>query len=116
MVVLPGGKILFRAVKPPNIKITREEWYNTNNNITRKIKSEEGISLKPDVSTLEIDNATTENSGTYQLSVECSLGTLKSNTITVFVDGNFLCNVKLSIHSIYIFHIKINIPCSYSQS
>lgn len=89
VVVLPAGKILFRAVKPPNIKITREEWYNTNNNITRKIKSEEGIFLKPDVSTLEIDNATTENSGTYQLSVESSIGTLKSNTITVFVDGNF---------------------------
>lgn len=73
VVVLPAGKILFRAVKPPNIKITREEWYNTNNNITRKIKSEEGIFLKLDVSTLEIDNATTENSGTYQLSVESSI-------------------------------------------
>lgn len=88
---------MFRAVKPPNIKVTKEEWYNTKNNITRKIKSEEGISLKPDVSTLEIDNATAENSGTYQLSVESSIGTLKSNTITVFVEGNSVCNVNIHV-------------------
>lgn len=88
---------MFRAVKPPNIKVTKEEWYNTKNNITRKIKSEEGISLKPDVSTLEIDNATAENSGTYQLSVESSIGTLKSNTITVFVEGKSVCNVNIHV-------------------
>lgn len=103
--VSPLGKIMFRAVKPPNIKVTKEEWYNTKNNITRKIKSEEGISLKPDVSTLEIDNATAENSGTYQLSVESSIGTLKSNTITVFVEGNSVCNVYIKIYNRFIFFI-----------
>lgn len=65
MVVLLVGKILFWVVKFLNIKIIREEWYNINNNIIRKIKLEEGIFFKFDVFILEIDNVMMENSGIY---------------------------------------------------
>lgn len=65
VVVLLVGKILFWVVKFLNIKIIREEWYNINNNIIRKIKLEEGIFFKFDVFILEIDNVMMENSGIY---------------------------------------------------
>lgn len=65
VVVLLIGKILFWVVKFLNIKIIREEWYNINNNIIRKIKLEEGILFKFDVFILEIDNVILENSGIY---------------------------------------------------
>lgn len=101
MVISPSDVICFRTIFPSNVQIADCKWFITKNDITSRIHStDKGVSLKtsqsqPISQTLEIQPAL-DHGGAFHLSVETSIGTLKSNIINVFVDGKPFYLLKLS--------------------
>lgn len=88
VVVMPSTSIKFLTVYPPNINSENGEWCVTRDRVTTTLGFKAGgYSIKtgsnqPITQEIEIKSAA-GNGGAYQLSV----GTTKSNSINVFVDG-----------------------------
>lgn len=96
VVVSSSAKIQLQTILSFNINNVQVEWLKTKNTITRKVdeKNDNRITIINthichNISqTLEIKNASGYE-GEYQLSLECSHVTLKSNKINVFIDGKY---------------------------
>lgn len=88
VVMMPSTKIKFLTIYPKTFNCTIGEWCVTRDNVTTKLDFKaSGYSIKtfstqPITQKIKIECAA-GNGGAYQLFV----GTSKSNTINVFVDG-----------------------------